>query len=352
MTDAEQGEDEPGAGCEIPQEPPPEEKLRYRVIPSIDVEANEHFEHFVAYTPEPIETEKTESPSLPKAALIGIGVAILLVGLIGIAIWKVMSPQSPPINNLGTSYVSDAGLEGLLVLQWAGKTEYQLSVTPLNPQQLDGFAAVALNPPRPLFLDIRLLDSSSIVFCRKQILLPILPPPAEGQDPRQALLPQRTNGGDTVQNIAGVGGKINAIDLQGDLSCPEKSYKRIVAWQLLSNFPTLSEQADWLKRPPDQPANAKTLPTRSRPHARLSAGLPPMVEGDDRITADNSSHSIIETSGGRTFTIDNKRSLASVFGWTVLPMAIHFRCDKSAACVITRAGSSNVVHARLKMQHQ
>jgi hypothetical protein len=190
---------------------------------------------------------------------------------------------------------------------------------------------------------IRLMGSLSVVYCQKEILLPVSPAPADSP----SLLPQTTSTGDTVQNVASADGEIGEIDLRGDLACPEETFSSINSWDFSTNFPTVEEQADILNHR-SRVASAEHQAARARSNLAEVHALAEPIEGDDVITADASAHGVVETRAGRVFILDGSRSLAGIFGYASFPMAIHFRCDKNAAWTMTRAGSSKLIHARLK----
>jgi hypothetical protein len=164
-------------------------------------------------------------------------------------------------------------------------------------------------------------------------------------------LPQKTSNGDIVQNLGSTGGQVSEIHIEGDISCPEKYYKRIAGWDFSTNFPTLAEQAEWLKQPKIQTVAAKQEAAKAKAAAIKLSGvrsLPTAIEGDDVITYDAPARGIVETSGGRVFYVSNNELRGNLLGWQIFPAAIHFRCSKKSACILSRAGTNNVLHATLK----
>jgi hypothetical protein len=278
-------------------------------------------------------------------ALAGGGALVLLMVLVA---WLVLRKDEPPAYvDLGTSNIAAAGLEGRLVARWLGSANYELRIDPASPPQLDGFSAVAGNPPHPLSINIQLKDSSGIV-CQKQILIPFGGQTADPDNPA-ITLPQKTFDGDTVQNVVATSGKIDEIVINGPLNCPAKVYARLDAWDFSSNFPLIADQGDWQRHLENVAADQRhrTAEARARALIPKSAPLSAPIEGDDVIVSDNPSHGSIQTSTGRTFYIGRDVMLRSGTGWQIFPLSIHFRCDTKSNCTLTRPGSSAVLEARL-----
>ena len=77
-------------------------------------------------------------------------------------------------------------------------------------------------------------------------------------------MPQKTTDGDSVQNVAGSDGKITEIVVEGDLICPAKFYKRLVAWDFSSNFPSVADQNHWITHEGDLVGAAKRQAAQAR----------------------------------------------------------------------------------------
>ena len=232
-------------------------------------------------------------------------------------------------------------------MRWDNGPAYQLSIDPIDQEQVAPFAAVAADPPLPLSITIRLRDSAGIIKCQKQIVFPAPAPRADAADSVQMLAPQKSPSGDTVQNMAGQDGQIAEIDITGGLPCPVKAYRTLVAWDFFTNFPTLDAQEDWLR-------HENGLAAGRRPHAAGGGGfpgpvqhLPAPIEGDDVIVGDNPARGTVDTSGGRVFLVGASGLHNRSAEWQVFPAAIHFRCDKNGLCVLTRANSRVALQARL-----
>ena len=111
--------------------------------------------------PAPAEDEQ-QSKAKSKRALPLLPILLLLV-LVVLALLLIpkMAKSNPPAQyiDLGTRRFDSAGLGGRLIARWEGNAGYQLYIDPLDPQQTAQFQAVAVNPPHPLTLVLRLLNS-------------------------------------------------------------------------------------------------------------------------------------------------------------------------------------------------
>jgi hypothetical protein len=315
------------------------------------------------------------SPFLALGVVIGVPLAIV----IAVGAWTLLKPI-PPYDDLGAGIFNAAGLKGNLITKWEGKAEYRLRIEPIYQQQLAGFEATITDPPRPLSVDIRLMDSSGFVLCGKKILLKFDPrnaaiyagtnlqPLASGADAGQAGKDraardpdferqdaeelQREHEQDIFQNEIGSDGQIAAIGAQGDLPCPVESYKRIVSWDMTADFPVIDEQKEvqarqtWVAAHPEWSAIRSHGVEKNR--SATIKSLPSPIEGDDVITGENPSLGIVGTGAGREFLINRNDLLNPAAGWLVFPAAIHYRCEKNGDCIITRPGTNAAQHARLK----
>jgi hypothetical protein len=268
-----------------------------------------------------------------------------------------------------------AGVKGNLVAKWEGKAKYELKLEPIDQRQQEGFAAVAADPPHPITLSVRLKDASNNVVCSKNILFQLASPKADStladKSAAPAALPVGTNppqaaatspqpppslnidASDSVQSEIGSDGQIAALHAQGDLPCSKQLYQRIYYWDFSTDFPTVAEQEELLKghklvaakaERKEQPADKSSAPTR----AGGMKSLPTPIEGDDVITGFSPARGVAETRSGRVFLIGSGGLQDRGTGWQVFPASIHYRCDKKAACIITRNGASATMHARLK----
>jgi hypothetical protein len=382
---------------ESSEEASSEEKPGYEVVPSDDALNEEDLYSFrkIQAEPGPQVIQKVarlshlnpwverlrdsatgkRSPFLALGVVIGVPLAIVLV----VGAWSLLKPK-PAFDDLGLGIFNAAGLKGHLMAQWEGKAEYRLRIEPIDQQQLAGFGATVTNPPRPLSIDIRLMDSSGFVLCGKKILLKFDPrnaaiyagtnlqPLASGADAGQAGKDraardldferqdaeelQRERDQDIFQNEIGSDGQIAAIGAQGDLPCPVELYKRIVSWDMTADFPVIDEQKEvqarqaWVAAHPEWSAIRSHGVEKNR--IATIKSLPSPIEGDDVITGENPSLGIVGTGAGREFFINRNELLNPAAGWLVFPAAIHYRCEKNGACIITRPGTTAVQHARLK----
>jgi len=348
MSDADQG---PGNGEDtgLPQS-------RYEVVPLVDKTAGQDLYSFRAEIPPPAppppltptQAALERNRGLLVAVAGGGGVLILMVLLA----WAVLRKDEPPAYiDLGTSNFAAAGLEGKLIARWPGSAQYELHIDPVSPQQLDGFSAVAGDPPHPLTVILRLKDSSGVA-CQKEILFPPIPGAAPDQpdaDTSGSLEPQTTLTGDTVQNVAGQDGRIDEILVKGPLDCSAKAYKRLEAWDFSSNFPLPSEQEDWLRHQESLAANARRRVADLRARALIpkSRPLPAPIEGDDVVVSDNPLRGTVATSAGRVFYLGKDGLREAEARWQVFPVGIHFRCDTKAICTLTRSNGSSPLQSRL-----
>jgi hypothetical protein len=252
-------------------------------------------------------------------------------------------PPAPYID-LGSQRFDPAGLSGRLIARWETSGSYQLFLDPMDQEQVAGFAAVALDPPRQFSVTIRLRDAAGLVACQKQILFPAPLPHTPGSKPAPALGPQQTLTGDTVENTTGEDGQISEIDLTGPLPCPEKAYATFKGWDFSSDFPTLAEQDEWLRH--EKGLGVRVHAGSSEPSSQVERLSTP-IEGDDVIVGDNPSRGTVETSGGRVFYLGVAGMRNRTAEWQVFPAAIHFRCDKNGSCILTRTNSHVSLQARL-----
>jgi hypothetical protein len=344
MSDADQG---PGNGADagIPQS-------SYQVVPTADATGGQDLYAFRAEIPPP----PPPPPLTPTQAvlqdnrklLVGCAVGGVVLLVIALVAWLVLHQDEPPSYiDLGTSSFAAAALEGKLIARWSGSARYELHIDPVSTQQLDGFSAVAANPPHPLTLDIHLKDASSVA-CQKEILLPFNAPSGDDPDHPGPLQLQKSLTGDTIQNVVTADGKINEIVVEGPLDCPVKAYKTLEAWDLSSNFPNPAEQDDWLRHEDSVAAGArhKAAELRARALIPKTHALPAPIEGDDVIVSDNPSHGTVETGAGRVFYLGKDVLREAEARWQVFPVSIHFRCDTKSICTLTRSGASNSLEAR------
>jgi hypothetical protein len=299
--------------------------------------------------PPPTPAQQAAANRKHIALMSGIaGLGVLLIVLI-VVLFATRQEPYPPFIDLGANSIASAGLGGRLIAKWDGKAEYELRIDPLVPQQIAEFSTMAGNPPRPLSVDIRMKDAFGSPLCEKQILLPF--DSAVQADPAQAqpLLPQKTQDGDAIQNVAGSDGRITEIVINGQLLCPLKLYKRLASWDISSTFPSVADQGEWMRHEEGVEGNLRQRAADARARALIprTHALPAPIEGDDVIVYDNPSKGTVETKSGRLFYVGRDGLRRRAPAWQVFPAAIHFRCDTKAACTLTRADASASLAARL-----
>lgn len=304
--------------------------------------------------PPPVEQKEADpkgAKSKRAAALLPVLIILVLGALAFLIIPKLTKSNAPPqYVDLGTRRFDSAGLGARLIARWEGSTAYQLYIDPLDPQQAAGFQAVAVNPPHPISVVIRLLDSTGAVACQKEVMLPTPAPITDSSNISQALLPMQTAGGDMIQNIAGPDGQIAEITVTGGLPCSLKQYQSLATWQFFTNFPTLDDQDNWLKHQKlaDAAASKKSHPEDgSSGFSARSLHLPASIEDDDVIVGENPQRGTLDTEGGRVFMVGVTGLRNRTAEWQVFPAPVHFHCDKNGACVLTRVNSRSSLQARL-----
>ena len=306
--------------------------------------------------PAPVEDPEAaakEAKSKRAVAILPILFILVLGVLAALVIPKLTKSKAPALYvDLGTRRFDSAGLGARLIARWEGSAGYQLYIDPLDPQQTAGFQAVTVNPPHPVSVVIRLLDTTGAVACQKEVVLPTSAPPAgsSGSSSSDALAPMQTTTGDTVQNIAGPDGQIAEVTITGGLPCSLKQYQSLAAWEFFTNFPSLDEQDDWLKHHKlNDAANGRkshsAMADLDSPRAALH--LPAAIDDDDVIVGDNPSQGTIDTQGGRVFLVGVIGMRNRSAEWQVFPAPVHFHCDKNGACVLTRVNSRTILQARL-----
>jgi hypothetical protein len=326
----------------------------YKMVPPTGGASHEDLYGFRATMnePAPVEDPKAEAKEAKsKRALALLPILLILVlGVLAVlVIPKVTKSKAPPLYvDLGTRRFDSAGLGARLIARWEGAMAYQLYIDPVDPQQAAGFQAVTVNPPHPVSLVIRLLDSTGAVACQKEVVLPTPAPLTGSTDPSQALPPMQTTSGDTVQNIAGPDGQIAEVTVTGGLPCSLKQYQSLTTWQFFTNFPTLDEQDAWLKHQKlNDIANGRKSSSAAGGFSPRIQHLPAAIDDDDVIVGDNPVRGTVDTQGGRVFLVGVTGLRNRTAEWQVFPAAIHFRCEKNGTCILTRVNSRTTLQARL-----
>jgi hypothetical protein len=283
---------------------------------------------------------------------IGTGLGLLLIVVVAIAAWL----TSPPVGRYDMESVTSdaAGLKGHLYVQWDKKLEYRLTIEPSDPNLQEEFSLAATQPRRPLSVEIHLQDVEGFVLCSKEILLKYDARNAadldasalSAQDAQEAA---REKGRDIFQNQVGANGQVVAINAQGGIPCSAKAYKKAENWSFTPNFPSLAEQAEWLKsQPVPEAGGGHAASSRRRAASKAPVKLVPFsVEGDDAIVEFDAARGVIETRGRKTFFVAKTSGAAANSGWQDYPVNIHFRCDRSLSCILMSPGLGDL-HAKMK----
>jgi hypothetical protein len=298
-------------------------------------------------------------------ALLGVVFVVLIMALSG------LFSSAPAPFDLGTVRSDGVGLKGRLFTKWEDKKlEYRLSFEPTYPEQKEEFSYAVTDSPRPLSIGIQLLDSMGFALCTRNILLAYDPGKAAaasaaagaGADPGkadgQSVPPsdldrlraaeaQREKGNDIFQNQTGSDGLVAALSAEGVIPCSKSAYEKATTWSFQPDFPSLAEQSELLKQSKVQQVTVEQKAVaRKRKPVKAAAPLRFSIEGDDVIVDYDVSAGILEGSSGENFYIDKDASQATQAVWQNLPARIHYRCDATTGCTVTRDGSGVMVRAR------
>lgn len=311
--------------------------------------------------------EADESPIVKKSSNRASGAIVLLLGFVavaGIGIITVTQKQffttkaaTVDSDDMGQGIANAAGIRGHLVTRWQqGKVQYMLKMEPLDGRNAAGFSAVASNPPKPISINVRLLDAAGFALCGKEIDLhydptrtqhPNAPLPRNASDAQiaqqQATLQrlsmqlhesQREAGKDIFQNIQANDGSIEALWSQGELPCSPDQYRKFDYWDITTNFPTLAEQSVLLGHKPvvagqPQEVAASTNEAGSAKGKRKPAVKGPVstffVEGDDQISMYEPGRGMLTGDSGHSFFIPVKSDQVVAANWAANYSHIHFR---------------------------
>jgi hypothetical protein len=331
---------------------------------------------FVSFAEETPAVEP-KRPSISPVVLAGFGLLAVFV----VALYY-LTRQPPTIQpgDLGPGVSAGHGLRGHLMTRWegnarTGKTLYQLRIEPMDMRPLNGaFALVAANPPWPIYLNVRLLDATGFALCGKQIIFAFDPAKAtiatKPQAPKKgdasqaaaakaaneaslqsqrAAEVERERGKDVLQNESNSDGQVIAVNAQGSLPCSVDQYKRADYWDFDTNFPTIDEQkalidptAAMLERSPKVTESQSGAARHKTPKKPVSAFF---IQGDDRITDYDASRGLLEL-GGKSFQIESGGQ-SNAARWAGNYLLVHYKCDQHATCVLTAAGGTSAVNARL-----
>jgi hypothetical protein len=331
----------------------------------------------IAEPPEPGENRTFVYAAIAVTLGILAGVVFAAIAL------RPHAPNGP--NDLGLVISNADGLKGHLILNWGEKLAYRLVIEPSDPGGLAEFSLAITSPPHPLSIDIQLKNHPGSVLCTKTILLKYDPGQsaalaASDSGPQtvhasagnvspdqkaqaidiarlETLELQREHGQDIFQNDIGQNGQSESITSQGEIPCSRQAYERTASWSFSSNFPTLDEQAELLKRQTNLRADASSAAankaasaaTAARKKAKKKAPVDFLafaIEGDDELVGYDPSKGLIETSTRKAFIIDKTNGPFNAAAWEDVPANIHYKCDLKAACTLSRRGAT-VLRARL-----
>jgi len=328
-------------------------------------------EQFQEVAGEP-EQKDAEAPAVTKPKhseyfILYVGLGVLAVAALVILLFNLPRKKSDA-NDLGQGVFNAAGLRGHLVTRWQkGKTQYQLQIQPIDARSNAGFELVAGDPPQPIYINLRILDSSGFALCGKQIILrfdpmrefPMLRRAAQtggkisgelAKQQEDLLILQaeeqdRERGKDIFQNQLNSDGKATSLYSEGELPCSADQYKHFDYWDFSTNFPTMDEQDALLKHPKD--LLVFTGPERDgkkKPSAPRSAYY---IEGDDRAVGYDPASGTLETGMNRSFVVGTKTEQSIAATWATDVAHFHYKCDQRSNCALIHSGSSTVISARL-----
>jgi hypothetical protein len=261
-------------------------------------------------------------------------------------------------------------LKGHLFTKWEdNKLQYRLSVQPSDDDLHKAFAFAVSNPPRPLAMTVQLKDAMGFVLCTHQILLKYDPvgaaaaaaadaPPAkaggapavQAADPAQveAAEKQREQGKDLFQTQNGADGRIESLNAQGTMPCSSGAYEKVVAWSLIPDFPSLAEQNDLMKQQAEKRAEAERAIAARKKAAQkpVDRTLTFSIEGDNAIVGYDPGAGVLETSSAMAFYVE--KGSQNLSAWQDFPVHVHYPCDQTSYCTLTRAGGGQQLHAKLR----
>ena len=337
-------------------------------------------ERYIAHPEEGTPNPDAEAPPAPQGkkkldrSTLLIGGAVL-AAIVVVFLFSYHPKPKLDYDDLGAGISNSSGLKGHLITRWQGNAQYQLDLGPIDPREGPGFARVVDDPPQPLSINIRILDSSGFALCGKEILLAYYPggsgpqaaaslqPAAEAAlgskarkelEDRQANLElmqvqeqDRERGKDVFENKLGSDGQVASISAQGVLPCSADQYKHFDYWDFSTDFPTLAEQEELLKHPRN--ARAQQALEERRAAARRAAKPQSAfyIEGDDTVSGYDTSSGALETSENRTFYIGRKSDQSAAAAWASGFAHIHYKCDQHATCALQRAGTSTIITGRI-----
>lgn len=289
---------------------------------------------------------------------IGVGLGVVL----GVTIAVFLLTGTPEGRNDMGPVISDAtGLKGHLYIKWEKTLKYRLIFETIYPEEQAGFALAVSNPLYPLTFEIHLQDAQGLNLCSREIVLKYDARSAAATDANFLKMPasrdfaqldaaeqEREQDKDIFHNQIAADGQVAAINAQGEIPCSAKAYEKTTQWSFTTNFPSLSEQDEWLKRQQEMRANADQGSAAHKKAAKPAVKLVPFsIEGDDAIVEFDVKRGVIETSSRNTFYFDKTSTGSANPVWQEYPVNIHFRCSRSLDCTLMHAGAG-ALRAKLR----
>lgn len=304
---------------------------------------------------------------LPQVSMILLGAGILAAAIFAVLMLNKPTSSVPAFQDLGPGVSNIAGLEGHLVTRWQKGVQYQLKFEPLFAIYAPGFSFTVGHPPGPLWINLRLLDSTGYQVCGKQIEFHLAPartnvdltllrqpavrklnvsvasPSAPAPGGKTSTQAGRTP--DTFQNELGDNGQVAFVYAQGVLPCSEAQYKKFNYWDFTTNFPSLDRQDALMKAPAIAAARAAAAASEAK--KRREARSPHyFVEGDASVRDYDPATDTLQTGSGQSFVVVKRAELATANAWAQSNAQIHYRCDTLSNCMLTRAGDGRIVNTR------
>jgi hypothetical protein len=206
-----------------------------------------------------------------------------------------IQPSGP--KDFGSLNAISAGLKGHLVANFTDRPTYRLVLEPADPAQRAGFALAVTSSPHPLSVGFQLIDSTGAVLCGQDVVVRFDAARAaalnaaggvgaagagaslQSVEQLEAQEMARERGRDVFENEIGDGGQIAALNAEGAIPCSPQAYQSAASWSFSANFPSVSEQAEMVKREADTAASQKPPPahkldTTKKPEAhKVTAAL-------------------------------------------------------------------------------
>ncbi len=316
--------------------------------------------------------------SLPRACLlllsVGFGVGFGIQASMLAIKWYETGPIAS--RDLGRMDFGAFGLQGRLKVKWEEQAEYELRIEPVKKERLAAFASLVNDPPQPLSFRVELRDAEGFILCERNVALRFdfkkgLTPPDDSipyetrlralfqySEAKTAAIEAEekwTTDNDVFHRNFADDGTLAAISAQGQVPCSRSAFRRASTWAVSTNFPTISEQDALVK------ARDETSPTGQGPAVSGEAkrkgqaaksmkgkSAPVPREGYDNVSGYSVIESKIETSGGLTFYVYKDGERDNAIKWGVESAEIHYQCDASSFCTLTRSDTRVVLHVRLE----